>query len=69
MGYGYPEEVVQDFIDDYAEEYGVVLPYPEALRMLSLFDSLCGLMEKYEGDDGKGDALPLRMMPFHKDFR
>ena len=66
MGYGYPEEVIQDFIDDYQEEYNITLPFDDALRMLSLFDGLCALLEKYEGDDGRGDCLPLRMMPTYK---
>jgi hypothetical protein len=58
----YSEDVVQDFIEDYEDEYGVTVPQDDAFLMLSLFDSLCVLLERYEGDDGKGDCLPLRMI-------
>ncbi len=63
MGYGYPEEVVYDFIDDYREEWGVMLPFRDALLMMSLFDGLSALIEKYEGtpDDmhGFGGPFPI----------
>jgi len=53
MGYGYPEEAVQDFIEDYEEMWGVALPFEDALLMMSLYDGLAVLFEKYagEGDD------------------
>jgi hypothetical protein len=51
MGYGYPEDVVQDFIEDYEEEWGVILPFGDALLMMSLFDGLTALLEKYEGSE------------------
>lgn len=66
MGYGYPEDAVWDFIEDYEHEYSVSVPFDDALLMLHLFDSLCVLLERYEGDDGRGDCLPLRMMPAYK---
>lgn len=60
MGYGYPQEVVQDFIEDYEEEWGVILPFDDALLMLSLHDGLSALLEKYEGE--ADDDSPLAKM-------
>jgi hypothetical protein len=64
MGYGYPEEVVYDFIDDYREEWDVTLPFGDALLMLSLFDGLSALLEKYHGalDDADwlSESLPAK---------
>ena len=50
MGYGYPEKVVWDFIDDYEAEWGAVLPFGDAVLIMSLFDGLSALLEKYGGD-------------------
>jgi len=61
----YPKDVVQDFIDDYQDAWGVEVPVDDAFLILSLFDSLTILLEKYEGDCG-GGYLPLRMMPSFK---
>lgn len=64
MGYGYPEEVVYDFIEDYQEEWGVALPFQDALLMMSLFDGLSALFEKYDGTLNDGEwfsgAAPSR---------
>lgn len=61
MGYGYPEEVVRDFIDDYEDEWGVKLPFGDALLILSLYEGLSALLLKYEGDITAG--LPRHMTP------
>lgn len=62
MGYGYPEEVVRDFIEDYEEMWGVTPPFEDALLMMSLYDGLAALLEKYEGDvdnDGWPMSAPV----------
>jgi hypothetical protein len=61
MGYSYPEKVVWEFIDDYEAEWGVVLPFRDAILILSLFDGLTALLEKYDADIG---SLESRSAPF-----
>lgn len=61
MEYPYTEDAVLDFIDDYERAWGVAVPYNDAYLMLTLYDGLCLLLERYEGDH-EGDCLPLRMM-------
>jgi hypothetical protein len=60
MGYAYSQEVVQEFIEDYWDEWGVLIPFEDALLMLSLSDSLFVLLEKYEGE--ADDDSPLARM-------
>jgi hypothetical protein len=60
MSYAYPAEVVQDFIEDYEDEWGVALPFEDAVLMLSLHDGLSALLEKYEGE--ADDDSPLATM-------
>jgi hypothetical protein len=60
MGYAYPKEVVQEFIEDYWEEWDVLIPFEDALLMLSLHDGLSALLEKYEGE--ADDDSPLAKM-------
>ena len=43
MGCGYPEKVIQYLINDYQEEYGITLPFEDALCILNLFDGLCAV--------------------------
>ena len=43
--------MVEEFIDDYEDAWGVRVPFDDAVLMLSLHDGLCILLEKYAGDD------------------
>jgi hypothetical protein len=54
MGYGYPQEVVQDFIEDYAEEWGVLLPFEDAL------------LAKYEGEADDDSPLATMTSSLHR---
>jgi hypothetical protein len=61
MDTGYPEGVVQDFIEEFEAEWGVRVPRTDALLMMCLFDGLAILLEKYGADE---DAyMPFQMMP------
>jgi len=50
MEYGYPEAVVREFIDDYERDWGVRVPFHDAVLLLSLYDGLCVLLGKYGSD-------------------
>ena len=50
MGYIYPQEVVQEFIEECWDEWGVLLPFEDAILMLSLSDALSALLAKHEGE-------------------
>jgi len=50
-GNGYPEDVVMDFVEDYEENWCVRIPFDDAVLIMSLYDGLHMLLEKYAGDD------------------
>jgi hypothetical protein len=60
MGYTYPKEVVQEFIEDYWDEWDALIPFEDAVLMLSLSDALSALLAKYEGE--ADDDSPLARM-------
>lgn len=48
---------MQDFIEDYEEQWGVRLIPEDAILMMSLFDGLSVLMDRY-GEDDRDDWCP-----------
>jgi hypothetical protein len=41
---------VVDLIEDHERDFGVILPYEVACRMLILYEMLCELFEEYAGE-------------------
>ncbi len=51
------QEKVRSLIADYAMDFGVVLEFEDAERMLMLYSELCDLFEEYVGDVIDRDEL------------
>jgi len=47
MEYAPSAQEVQELIEDFAQDFGVTLPFEDAERMLALHEELCLLFEKY----------------------
>ena len=61
MDIGYPEGVVQDFIEEFADEWGIIVPRHDAIAMMHLFDGLAILLDEYGADEEA--YMPFQMMP------
>jgi hypothetical protein len=61
MDTGYPKGVVQEFIEEFKEEWGTRVPEDDAILMMCLFDSLAILLDKYGADDET--YMPAWLMP------
>jgi hypothetical protein len=47
-----PAHEVHSFIEDYARDFGIAMPYEDAERVLVLYEEICSLFEQYsEGND------------------
>ena len=50
MDYTPTVQEVHDLIEDFAQDFGVILPFEDAERMLILHEELCVLFEKYSDE-------------------
>jgi hypothetical protein len=50
--YKNPFHELEEVIRCYERDFGIRLSFEDADRMLTLFDELCDLFQKYEGDEG-----------------
>jgi hypothetical protein len=66
VGYTYPKEVVQEFIEDYWDEWDVLIPFDDALLMISLSDALSALLMKYEGEADDDSPLDRIISSVHR---
>lgn len=46
------EKDLQAFVSDYERDFGVVVPPEDADRILTLYDELCFLFDKYSPEEG-----------------
>lgn len=58
MDYTPTVQEVQDLIEDFAQDFGVTLPFEDAERMLVLHEELCLLFEKYS----EGEPIPPHLV-------
>ena len=58
MDYTPPAQEVHDLIEDFAQDFGVTLPFEDAERMLILHAELCLIFEKYS----EGEPVPPHLI-------
>jgi hypothetical protein len=56
--YHNPYHELEQVITCYERDFGIRLSFEDADRMLTLFDELCDLFQKYESEDGN----PLELL-------